>query len=89
MNKLSLVFKGPSWRPGLARLGNGQYPDIQYPIEYYHPHINLRLSIYTTIQFLYVFIQYNQILRYSQVKSISSSFSYSIEFSNRIIRSFL
>lgn len=76
-NKLSVIFKGPSWRPGTSRLGNGEYPEIQYPIEYYHPNINLRLSIYTTIQFVYVFIQYNQILRDSQVrKSLHILFSF-------------
>lgn len=70
-NKLSLICKGPSWQIGLPRLGNHQYPEIKYPIEFYHPKISLGLSIYTFVHFLFVFIQYHAVLQDSKVNSLS------------------
>ena len=74
-NKLSLICKGPSWQPGLPRLGNHQYPEISYPIKLFYPNISIALSIYTFIHFLYVLVQYSAVLGDSKVKSV---FHYSI-----------
>jgi hypothetical protein len=68
-NKLSLIWKGPSWQPGLPRLGNHQYSEIKYPIKFHHPNIPIALSIYTFAHFLYVLVQYSAVLRDSKVKS--------------------
>ena len=67
-NKLSLVWKGPSWQPGLPRLGNHQYPEVKYPIIFHHPKISMVLSIYTLAHFSYVLVQYSSVLRNSNVK---------------------
>ena len=67
-NKLSFIWKGPSWRPGLPRLGNHEYPSVKYPIEFYHPNIPMVLSIYTFAHFLYVFVQYTIVLKDTKVE---------------------
>ncbi|CAF4207076.1 unnamed protein product, partial [Adineta steineri] len=62
-NKLSLIWKGPSWQPGLPRLGDHQYPLVKYPVEFHDPNISMILSIYTFAHFLFVLGQYSAVLQ--------------------------
>lgn len=69
-NKLSVIWKGPGWQPGLPRLGSDKFPKVKYPVRVYDPNISKALSIYTFVHFLYVVIQYSEVLRSSKVNEI-------------------
>jgi alkylglycerol monooxygenase len=66
-NKLSIIWKGPGWQPGLSRLGSDDFPQINYPIHVYHPNVSTELSAYTFVHFLYVTIQYSALLTHAKV----------------------
>ena len=66
-SKLSFIWKGPSWQPGLARLGNHQYPEISYPVKLHHPNTSIMLSVYTFAHFFYVLVQYGAVLQDAKV----------------------
>ncbi|CAF0733519.1 unnamed protein product [Rotaria sordida] len=77
-NKLSVIWKGPGWQPGLPRLGSDKFPKVKYPIRVYHPNISTELSVYTFVHFMYVIIQYSAVLKYSKNYSVLALLLYSI-----------
>ncbi|CAF3091976.1 unnamed protein product [Rotaria socialis] len=77
-NKLSLIWKGPGWQPGLPRLGSTDFPEVKFPVHVYHPNVSSKLSIYTFSHFLYVLIQYSAVLKYSKDYSTPALLFYTI-----------
>ncbi|CAF4781042.1 unnamed protein product [Rotaria sp. Silwood1] len=77
-NKLSVIWKGPGWAPGLPRLGSDKFPKVKHPIRVYHPNVSTALSLYTFIHFAYVLIQYSAVLKYSKNYSVVALLLYSI-----------
>lgn len=66
-DKLSTLWKGPGWQPGLPRLGSNKFPRVRLPITVYNPTISTALSIYAFAHFLYTVAQYSAVLRESKV----------------------
>lgn len=52
-NIFSVLFKGPSWKPGESRLGNPKdRPEIKFPIKKYDPKLPFWCNIYILLHFL-------------------------------------
>lgn len=74
-NKLSTIWKGPGWQPGTPRLGNDDFPKVEYPIHVYDPKMSTFLSLYTFVHFAYVIVQYSAVLKDSKVRSMETASS--------------
>ncbi|KAL6471373.1 hypothetical protein MHYP_G00200230 [Metynnis hypsauchen] len=61
-NKLSIIFKGPSWAPGKPRLGDhAEVPIVTGEEVPHNPDWSLGLQVYVHIQFLLVLGVYNDL----------------------------
>ncbi|KAI1886114.1 hypothetical protein AGOR_G00210680 [Albula goreensis] len=62
-NKLSYIFKGPSWRPGQPRLGDHkEIPKVIGVVTPYNPAWSMVLQAYVSLQFLLLLTIYNDVL---------------------------
>ncbi|XP_062395673.1 alkylglycerol monooxygenase isoform X1 [Sardina pilchardus] len=61
--KLSVMFNGPSWRPGLPRLGDHlNVPKVGKAVMQFNPEWPTSLKVYVFIHFLLVLMVYNDVL---------------------------
>lgn len=76
-DKFSVLFKGPGWVPGTARLGNSEdLPKIQYPIVKKGTPVPHLLNIYVLVNFLFVFVAFFEFIKdYQGYPSIVLSFT--------------
>ncbi|XP_015765811.1 PREDICTED: alkylglycerol monooxygenase-like, partial [Acropora digitifera] len=63
MNKLSVIFQGPGWKPGKPRLGDpGDIPEVENPIRKYDSCLSSWGNLYVLVHFVVAIVAYQMLI---------------------------
>lgn len=69
-DKLSVLFKGPGWTPGMPRLGDpADLPEIEYPIQKYDSSLTYWGNLYVLVHFAVALVAYQLLIARRMVLS--------------------